>query len=153
MVYDIPLTDPIHLINTKGITEEVLFLSEVRRNDFLSEIRLQYVTETDPELRVKKLIQKGLLDKAELFALTFNVSPEFVAKAKAEHIVEKLECTTEDIDELMKILETIINHSFRMHCCDVVVCKTASDTRRVLCHGAYMEIDVRDSVSKFKKVQ
>ncbi|XP_050299844.1 uncharacterized protein LOC126738517 isoform X2 [Anthonomus grandis grandis] len=143
-IYEIPLEDPIHLLNTKSFTEDIVFLTEIWKNKSLQEIRLQIVTKTDPESRIRKLIQKGLIDKAEVFAKIHNVNPEFLVQAKAENIVKDAQSTTQQIDMLLSILDSLDDVDLKMYYCEVVVCMTAADTRRVLSYAANLNIDVRD---------
>ncbi|CAH1127816.1 unnamed protein product [Ceutorhynchus assimilis] len=145
VAFDIALSDKTNLVNTHGFSLEIPLLTEIYKNGNLAEVRLQCIVQTDPELRVKKLIEKGLIDRAEIFAQTFNVDPQFIAKAKAEHIVAQCEATTEQIEEFLRILENVDDQLFKMSCYNSVTCKTSSDTRKILCQGALMDIEVRDS--------
>lgn len=131
----------------KGYSEEIVFVSEVYKNETLAELRLQIITTTDPKLRVQKLINQGQIDKAEMFAKQFNLDQDCIGEAKSFNIIKKNECTSEDIDELFRILDTINNEATKLQFCDSVVCKTAIDTRRVLSYAASTE--ATSSVSYF----
>ncbi|XP_048519946.1 uncharacterized protein LOC109536795 isoform X3 [Dendroctonus ponderosae] len=139
-LYDIHLEHPVHPNSyMKEYAEEIAFVSEVYKNDTLVELRLQIITTTDPKLRVQKLISQGQIDKAEMFAKQFNLDQDCIGEAKAFNIITKNECTSEDIDELLAILDTIKNAATKIQFCDSVVCKTAIDTRRVLSYAASTE--------------
>ncbi|XP_076262126.1 kinetochore component rough deal [Rhynchophorus ferrugineus] len=144
-IYSIELDHPIHLVQMQNSNEEVLFFSEIIKNTFIDEIRLQYIYEADPELRIKRLIQKQLFDEAERFAKTYNIDMGIILEAKAQHIVNKLSCKTSDIDELFNIFSQIDDHLFKLNCCDIIECELGYDARRILYYAAFMDIDVRDS--------
>lgn len=144
VIYSIPVEKPIHLMSMYNESEDVLFFKEVHKNHILSEIRLQVIVKADPEFRVKKLIERQLFDEAEIFAKNFNISPEIIAQAKAQHIINKILCTTQDVDDLLSILDTIDDHLFKLNCCCSVDCELGTDTKRVLCYGAFMDINIKD---------
>ncbi|XP_066256741.1 kinetochore-associated protein 1 [Euwallacea similis] len=147
VIYNIQLEHPVHFLDANGYSEDVAFLTFVHKNNALSELRLQIISPTKPEMRVRKLIERGEFDKAEIFAKHFNVNQEIISEAKAINIVLKTECSTKDIDDLLKILDTLHNQCFKMQCLDGVKCKLPNDTKRILCYGASMEITVRDSIT------
>lgn len=146
MLFDIPSEHLVHFLNFNAYTEDMVFVAEVRKNDQINELRLQFVTTTEAEMRVQKLIRNGDIEKAELFAKQFGVDPEVVIEAKIIKIATKAECTSEDIDLLLSLLESIQSRSLRLQFCDSVTCQLPSDTRRVLSYAANMEIDLRDTV-------
>ncbi|XP_030761247.1 uncharacterized protein LOC115886295 [Sitophilus oryzae] len=144
-IYSIPVMNPICLTQMDSSKEEALFFSKIFKNNCLEEIRLQCIYEADPELKLKRLLQKAKFEEAELFAEKYNISMEIVAQARAQHIVNKLSCKTSDIDQLFDIFTNISDQQFIMNCCDIVECEAGDDARRVIYYAAFMEIDVRDS--------
>lgn len=146
MMFDIPSEHLVHFLTFNGYTEDVVFVAEVRKNDQINELRLQFVITTEAEMRVQKLIRIGDIEKAELFAKQFGIDPEVVIEAKVVKIVTKTECSSEDIDLLLSLLDSIQNFSLKLQCCDSVTCQLPSDTRRVLSYAANMEIELRESV-------
>lgn len=141
-VYTVSLENPVQFLNTQNYTEEVLFISKQ-----LSELRLQVVLATDPESRVRKLIKYGQLEKAGSFAKAYGVSPFVVDEAKALSIVSKSELNSQDLDDLLGILDTFPSKAFRLECWDAVTCIEAVDMRRVISCAAFMDIDLQNPVS------
>lgn len=99
------------------------------------ELRIQRVFESQPELRLTKLIRKKQFQEAENFAKMFNIDPIVILKAKAELIVEKTECTSEDIVDLINLLDSINDDEFNLRCCSGVDCGNLEDVRKILTYG------------------
>lgn len=145
MFFDIPSDHFVHFLDFDAYTEDVVFVAEVRKNDQINELRLQFVTTTEAEKRVYKLIKQGDIEKAELFAKQFGVDQEVVIEAKITKIATKTECSSEDIDLFLSLLDSIQSH-LRLQFCDCVTCQSPSDTRRVLSYAANIETDLRNTV-------
>lgn len=146
MFFDIPSDHCVHFLNFNAYTEDVVFVAKVLKKDQINELRLQFVTTTEAEMRVHKLIRQGDIEKAELFAKQFGVDPEVVIEAKIIKIATKTECSSQDIDLFLSLLDSIQSHSLRLQFCDSVTCQLPSDTRRVLSYAANIETYLRDTV-------
>lgn len=123
------------LIQLESSVEDVIFLSRICSEDSVSELRLQRVYEIQPELRLAKLIRKHRFQEAEKFAKMFNLDQIIILKAKAELILEKHSCTSDDIDNLIKILDSIDDDMFNLQCCLDVNCENLEDVKKILKYG------------------
>lgn len=123
------------LLQLENTTDDILFLSKICTQNFVSEVRVQRVYETQPDLRLLKLIRKQQFQEAEKFALMFNIDPIIIMKAKAEIIVEKTESTSEDVVNLMNLLDCIDDDVFKLECCSEVDCGNLEDVRKILSYG------------------
>lgn len=54
--------------------------------DVIQEIEMKIVSETQPDQRFKKLIQRGRLEEAESFAIQYNLSLQPIYEAKVRRL-------------------------------------------------------------------
>lgn len=134
-IFSLKVSNSTVLIQQDSIVDDILFISKVITNNSLSELRIQRVYETKPELRLNKLIRKQQFQEAEKFAKMFSIDPVIILKAKAELYVEKSECTTEDIVEFLKLLDLINDDAFKLSCCSTIECGSLEDVKKILVYG------------------
>ncbi|KAJ8955861.1 hypothetical protein NQ318_005408, partial [Aromia moschata] len=130
------ISHPVHLVRLESANDEILIVSEIRRDGLVSELRMQCVYETEPELRLSRLLRKKRFEEAEKFARTFNIDAAVVLKARAQVYADKTVCTAEDVADLLKILDSVDDGHFKVQCCMNVECGNAEDLRRVLSYGS-----------------
>lgn len=119
------------------MNDEILILSKiVNSTGLISELRVQCVYETHPELRLTKLIRKQRFEEAIKFAKMFNIDPVVILKARAQVIVDKNVCTSEDIIKLIEILDQIHDDYFKLQCCSHIECNNYEDVRKILNYGS-----------------
>lgn len=144
-IFSVKIYHPVTLINLDNTSDDILFLTQVIKDDCISELRIQSVYETDPELRLKRLIKREKFEEAEALAKMFNINPMIIMKAKAELLVGKAECTSQDINDLIKLLDDINEDCFSLFCCSNVDCGSLEDVRKVLEYGT--KVDPKRHVS------
>lgn len=133
-VFSLKVSSSVLLVQI-DTTDDIFFLSKIRSENSCTELRIQRVYETQPELRLTKLIRKQLFQEAENVAKMFNLDPNIILKAKADLFVEKNECTSEDIVCLINLLDSINDDAFKLKCCKVVDCENLKDVRKILSYG------------------
>ncbi|KAG5873673.1 hypothetical protein JTB14_013339 [Gonioctena quinquepunctata] len=149
-IFSLKILYPVHLIQVNSTTDDLLFISKVTSNDAIVELRLQSVYETEPELRLTRLIRRQRFEEAEKFAKTYNINPSVILKAKAELLVDKLECSPQDVNHLIKLMDTIDDANFNLQCCARVDCSRFEDIRKILTYGT--KIPVKNDVANEKRV-
>lgn len=114
-----------------------MYISRIKENGYYSELRFQIVYETEPSQKFLRLLKRQKFEEAERFAVLFNLNASLVNKAKAQMIVDKSLCNSEDIENLIKILDLIDDDEFKLQACVDVesVCDKPEDVRRVLEYG------------------
>lgn len=113
-----------------------MFLSAIHNTEnFISEVRIQRVNETQPEVRIIKLIRKQKFHEAEKIAEMFNIDPVIILKAKVDLIVEQSKCTTEDVTNLLTLMDSIKDDKFNLLTCLGVNCICLEDVRKLLNYG------------------
>lgn len=135
-MFSLRVSSSVLLVQLENTSDDILFLSKICSENSVMELRIQRVYETQPELRLTKLIRKKQFQEAEKFAQMFNIDPIVIVKAKAELIVEKTECTSDDIVELINLLDSINDDAFNLRCCSGVDCGNLEDVRKILTYGA-----------------
>ncbi|KAJ8933456.1 hypothetical protein NQ314_014013 [Rhamnusium bicolor] len=130
------MSNPVHLVELENANDEILFLSKICKDGRIVELRAQGVYETEPELKLMRLIRKHRFEEAEKFAVTFNINPIIILKARAQIFVDKTVCTSEDIINLIKILESVDDEYFKLQCCSNVECSNHEDVRKILNYGS-----------------
>ncbi|KAJ8978820.1 hypothetical protein NQ317_018911 [Molorchus minor] len=136
VVFSLKLSHPIHIIQLENASYETLIISKIFNNGVITELRAQCVCETEPELRLARLIKKQRFEEAEKFAKTFNMDPGVISKARAQIYVDKTDITSEDTEILISILETVDDDLFKLQCCSNVECYNSEDARRILTYGS-----------------
>nr|XP_023019425.1 kinetochore-associated protein 1-like [Leptinotarsa decemlineata] len=122
------------------------------KNDVILELRLQSVYETEPELRLTRLIRRQRFEEAEKFAKSFNINPVVILKARAQLIVDKSECTSQDISNLIKLMDSIHDEYFKLQCCSNVDCGKFDDVRKILTYGAKISVKNDGTSQNMKRV-
>lgn len=134
-IFSLKVSNSIILIQPEQTTDDVIFISKICPENSVMELRIQRVYETQPVLRLTKLIRKQQFQEAEIFAKQFNINPLIIQKAKAELIVVKTECTSEDVVNLIRLLDAINEDVFNLQCCSGVDCGNLEDVRTILTYG------------------
>ncbi|CAG9812993.1 unnamed protein product [Phaedon cochleariae] len=135
-VFSLRISHPVNLVQMLSSTEDLIFVSKVFKEGKITELRLQSVYETQPELKLAKLIKRHRFEEAEQFAKTFNINPVIILKAKAQLIVDKAECSSEDINNLIKLMDSINDEYFNLECCSNVDCSNFEDVKKILIYGS-----------------
>lgn len=136
-IFSLKMLHPVHLIQLENASDETLTLSKICNNEGLvTELRVQCVYETQPQLRLARLIRKQRFDEAEKFAEMFHIDPMIVLKARAQLIVDKTVCTSEDVNRLIEIFQSIDDDYFKLNCCSNVECNNYEDMRKILNYGS-----------------
>lgn len=119
----------------------------MRHEENVDEIRIQVVTETVPENRLKRLLRREKFDEAEQFAKLFNLDLSDVQKAKAEAIVNKTICDQSDIDNLLNIFNKVQDVAFKLTSCLNVhtSCNTLKDVANVLNYSRLLAVSESDT--------
>ncbi|KAK9877519.1 hypothetical protein WA026_018627 [Henosepilachna vigintioctopunctata] len=153
VVYSIKVSNDIHIITPESVTDEVHYISFIKSETHIDEVRFHCVYETDPEKRLFRLFRRKMFDEAERYAKTHNIDVSIVNKEKAKLIVEKMECSSKDIDDLIEIFNCLSDKEFILDCCIDIEssCLNADDIMRILKYGSDLKIDKNDMISKNKK--
>ncbi|XP_053669915.1 kinetochore-associated protein 1 [Anopheles nili] len=81
----------------------------------VQELELKILSETDPSLRLAKLIKIGRLDEAEVFAKQFELDIHLVHQARAKLLLDEL-CSSTNMDDtfrkLLKVLADVTDLEF-----------------------------------------
>lgn len=137
VIFSLKLSNPVHLVQLENASDEILILSKIINNaGCISELRVQCVYETQPELRLTRLIRKQRFEEAIKFAKMFNIDPVIVLKARAQAIIDKTVCTSEDVINLIEILDQTDDNYFKLQCCSNVDCHNYEDMRKILYYGS-----------------
>lgn len=114
-----------------------MFISVIQKGDVIEELRLQVISETAPEVRLKRLLRRQQFDEAEKFANQYNLSNVEVLKAKAQVIVDKRTCTRDDICNLLNVLDRIDDTLFKLESCidTYLSCENLNDVQKLLLYG------------------
>lgn len=114
-----------------------MYISIIEKQDRIQELRVQVVSETAPEIRLKRLLRRQRFDEAENFAYTYGLSNTEILKAKAQVIIDKRSCSPEDISQLLEILDRVDDTLFKLQSCvdTYQCCDRLEDVRRILSYG------------------
>ncbi|XP_057655041.1 uncharacterized protein LOC130893178 isoform X1 [Diorhabda carinulata] len=135
-IFSLKINYPVEFVQMDFAKNDIVFISKITTENKITELRIQTVYETDPESRLMRLIKRRRFEEAELFAKTFNVNPTIILKAKAQLIVDKTKCTSEDIDDLINLMNDINDSWFNLQCCTDVDCSNFQDVRKILTYGS-----------------
>ncbi|CAG9834311.1 unnamed protein product [Diabrotica balteata] len=135
-IFSLRICFPVYLIQMDFTKNDIIFASKVTSEDRIKELRLQTVYETDPESRLMRLVKRRRFEEAEQFAKTFNIDHSIILKAKAQLIVDKSKCTSGDIKDLLKLMDSINDAQFNLQCCTNVDCSNFDDVRQILTYGS-----------------
>ncbi|XP_023312751.1 kinetochore-associated protein 1-like, partial [Anoplophora glabripennis] len=137
VIFSLKISNPVHLIQLENVSDETLILSKICNGDgLISELRVQCVYETEPELRLTRLLRKQRFDEAEKFAEKHHLGSMLILKARAQVIIDKTVCTSDDVNRLIEILESIDDDHFKLQCCSNVECNSYEDLRKILNYGS-----------------
>lgn len=138
IIFTLNLTSEVFLITPESVNDESIYISKVKQNDKLKELRFCVAYETSPEMRLERLLKRQCFKEAESFASMFGLDADIIRKARAQVIVDKTSCNTEDIDALLDLLESIKDKKFALNCCLGVheCCDRSEDVKRVLKYGS-----------------
>lgn len=150
-MYGLKIKNDVHLIASESTTEELLFISKITENNSVSELRFHEVYETEPEQRLWRLLKKHKYEEAERFATTFHLDHALINQAKAQEIVDKTTCSTDEIDNLINLLNIIDDDIFKLNCCLGATCSKFNDVRKILEYGCKLQLKKQDK--KAEEVQ
>nr|CAI5837505.1 unnamed protein product [Callosobruchus analis] len=149
-VFSVQLSHPVYVIPCIA-SDEMYLISKVYTDSTGLELRFQYVYEVEPELRLKKLVRKQRFQEAEEFAKTFNISTEIILKAKVEQITEKTDCDSDDIDNLLTLMDGIKDDSFKLNLCNNVDCRKLADFRKLYKYGSSIILEKKDEDAELQR--
>ncbi|XP_076288351.1 kinetochore component rough deal [Lasioglossum baleicum] len=137
---DVPATSYLVEI-TDPRDEIILFLEGINncQNDtnYADTIRIKAVSDSLPEEQLQRLIRREQFEKAEEFAMQFNLSTEPIYFAKASLLVSKFGPWAKkssdliDVDELLTILDKITNVQHIVECCSKVLLPEYNQMRKI----------------------
>ncbi|KAL3288355.1 hypothetical protein HHI36_002803, partial [Cryptolaemus montrouzieri] len=141
-IYSLKVSSDVVIVTPESETDEVHYISLLKKNGMLEEARFHSIYETDPTKKLARLLNRQMFKEAEEFAKTHCIDISIVNKEKAKLITEKLECTSKDIDELLDILRQLDDKDFILDCCLNVesCCVQAEDVLRVLKYACDIEL-------------
>ncbi|XP_046673304.1 kinetochore-associated protein 1 isoform X3 [Homalodisca vitripennis] len=120
--YTLPVGDISFLVNQKG-SEEILFL-EGFGTDIINTIRVKAIVESQPDLRLQRILRRGKFEEAEKFARAFSLDLEIVYKAHVQRLSQDLSPWSSTIDsqknifsKILEIIEKIKDHHFVAEIC------------------------------------
>ncbi|KAL4233776.1 Kinetochore-associated protein 1 [Mactra antiquata] len=175
-VYDLELSAPCFLSKCNSF-QDVLFFSEFSGNnentESLTSLKFRSLSETDPETRLYRILQKNKFDEAEKFANLFQLDMELVHKVKANFLIDELspwKCTEHDSDkiatmvtQLWACLDTVGDGLHVAEKCMTAALPTLKDTDKLLsyCNDKHVimitfqlqKTTCKDSSSKEKQQQ
>nr|CAH7754907.1 unnamed protein product [Callosobruchus chinensis] len=149
-VFSVELSHPVYLIPCI-VSDEMYIISKVRSDSTGLELRFQYIYEVEPELRLKKLVRRQRFQEAEEFAKTFNISTEIILKAKVEQIIEKSDCDSDDIDNLLSLMDGIQDDLFKLSLCNKVDCRKLVDLRKLYKYGSSIILEKKDEDAELQR--
>ncbi|CAH0550737.1 unnamed protein product [Brassicogethes aeneus] len=156
-VFSIKLTTEINLIIPETLLDEVLYVSKLRSDDKINELRICQITETEPEKRLERLIRKHKFEEAEQFVTLFGLDRHLIAKAKAQLIVDKNVCETEDMANLIEMLDTINDDLFKLKICNSMawnsVCPDKMDIGKILKYGCALVPKNNEKLKEILEIQ
>ncbi|KYB25616.1 hypothetical protein TcasGA2_TC034281 [Tribolium castaneum] len=144
-IYGLNVKTDIYLISPECVNDELLYISKIVENNSVSELRFHMVYETDAEQRLARLLRKRKYEEAERFAALFHLDASLVNEAKAQDIVDKMTCTSEEIDQLINLLNLIDNDVFKLQSCLGVTCSKFEDVRKILEYGCTLQLKKVDN--------
>ncbi|XP_063705773.1 uncharacterized protein LOC134834897 [Culicoides brevitarsis] len=101
------------LVDQSKCSVNMYYVSGERNAEgYITEIEMKIISETEPELRLKKLIQREHFDEAEEFAKQFELSLQPIYEAKARKLCNTIAFAknidiTEPFNELYQLLQVI----------------------------------------------
>ncbi|XP_044266057.1 uncharacterized protein LOC123012232 [Tribolium madens] len=143
-IYGLKVRNDIQLISPECPNDELLYISKIFENHSVSELRFHMVIESDAEQRLYRLLKKRKYEEAEKFVALFHLNQSLVNEAKAQDIVDKRTCSSEDIQQLINLLNIIDNNVFKLQCCLEVSCSTFEDVRKILEYGCTLQLKKQD---------
>ncbi|KAK4885006.1 hypothetical protein RN001_001277 [Aquatica leii] len=134
IIFSIKISEIIHFIIPEHIHDEIVYIAEIGHEKSITELRFQTVSETVPENRLQRLLRRQKFDEAEQFAKLFNLDLVEIQKTKAQLIVDKSDCTETDVTNLLNILDTLEDNSFKFISCleTHTFCTSLKDVERIL---------------------
>ncbi|RZC32599.1 uncharacterized protein BDFB_000923 [Asbolus verrucosus] len=136
-IFSLKISTEVHLITPECINDEILYISKISHDNSVNELRFHIVYETEPEQRLLRLLRKHKYEEAEKFAIFFHLDLAIINKARAQAIIDKSVCESDDINVLINLLNMIDDDEFKLQCClDVEsFCSKFDDVRRILNYG------------------
>lgn len=117
--YEVNVSQCSYLVTSSSEEDEVMFIEGfcTHGSDYVNELRLKVITESCPEVKLRRLLRKNLFDDAKKFAGIFNLSMEPIFKAEAEEFIIESDFQISDIVAFRKILDSISDIEFIVQCC------------------------------------
>ncbi|XP_045472368.1 uncharacterized protein LOC123679061 [Harmonia axyridis] len=150
IIYTLTIGNDVILTNMDSEVNEIKYISLIKSEGELNELRFQTIVETDPQKRLKRLLRRNMFDEAEQFARSENLDVNIVSKEKAKVIAEKWRITSRDVDVLINIFNTLDDHLFILECCSIVedTCENADDLIRIMKYACNIQASKKDETAK-----
>ncbi|XP_058462913.1 uncharacterized protein LOC131437527 [Malaya genurostris] len=119
--YELDMNEHVWLVQQPKSAVNIYYITgNAGDKRHVQEIEMKILSETQPSLRLDKLIRTGRLDEAEVFAKQFDLSLQLIHQAKVRHLLAKLassrhsaaELLQEMFAKMMEILQMISDPSF-----------------------------------------
>ncbi|XP_058835892.1 kinetochore-associated protein 1 [Topomyia yanbarensis] len=119
--YELDINEYVWLVQQPKSAVNIYYITGVAgNNQHVQEIEMKILSETQPSLRLDKLIRTGRLDEAEDFAKQFDLSLQLIYQAKTRRLLGQLatsrhaaiETLQQTFDKMMEILNMVKDPSF-----------------------------------------
>lgn len=126
------------MVHPENIHDDIIYISVTETKDgFVDELKFIKISETVPEARLKKLLERRNFDEAETFGTLYDMDLALVRKVRAQVIIDGFASTPEDLDLLIGLLDDIGDVGFTLESCLNVYeyCVSLGDVMKVLKFG------------------
>lgn len=119
--YDLEMTEHVWLVQQPKSAVNIYYITGNPKDQLhVQEIEMKILSETQPSLRLEKLIRKGRLDEAEDFAQQFDLSLQCIYQAKVRLLLAQMsnsrhaadETHQHTFDKLIEILSMVEDPAF-----------------------------------------
>lgn len=119
--YDLEMTEHVWLVQQPKSAVNIYYITgNAKDKPHVQEIEMKILSETQPSLRLEKLIRTGRLDEAEDFAKQFDLSLQCIYQAKVRLLLAQMASSRhvsegthqQTFDSLMEILNVIEDPAF-----------------------------------------
>lgn len=142
VIFQIPVSKAAFLVNLVGSVPDNISYLEGMIGDgsasIFDTIRVKLLTETHPELRLARLVQRQRFDEAKEFARKFHLKPDSIYQAHAASLVARFnlrmndDIQSSDVDEFFAVLDKIADVKYVFDCCSNTLMNEFKQTRRLL---------------------
>lgn len=89
--FELSLPNSVWLVDQSKLSVNMYYLSGNHcQTDFVQQLEMNIISETNPDQRFHKLITKGRLDEAEIFGKQFNLCLQPLYEANAKRIITSM---------------------------------------------------------------